>query len=50
VFAANLDLGDNNNWLTGNKDVLYSKCAIESALSGSAILVRVAQRHWAQVF
>jgi hypothetical protein len=50
VFAANVDLSDPDNWLTGNKDVLYSKCAVESALAGSAILVRVTQRHWAQVF
>lgn len=51
VFAANLDLADPmSGWITGNQDVLYSKCAVESALAGSAILVRVSQRHWAQVF
>lgn len=50
VFAANLDLADPLSWMTGNQDIFYSKCAVESALSGSAILVRVAQRHWAQVF
>jgi hypothetical protein len=50
VFAANLTLADPLSWMTGNQDVLYSKCAIENALSGSAILVRVTQRHWAQIF
>jgi hypothetical protein len=50
VFAANMTAGDPLSWLTGNQDVLYSKCAVESALAGSAILVRVTQRHWAQVF
>jgi hypothetical protein len=50
VFAANLDLQDPQSWITGNQDIFYSKCAVESALTGSAILVRVAQRHWAQVF
>jgi len=50
VFAANLTLADPLSWMTGNQDVLYSKCAVESALAGSAILVRVTQRHWAQIF
>lgn len=50
VFAANLTLADPLTWLTGNQTVLYSKCAVESALQGSAILVRATQRHWAQLF
>lgn len=50
VFAANMDVIDQNNWVTGNKDVIYSKCAVESALQGSAILVRVSERGWAQIF
>ena len=50
VFAANLELSDPLSWMTGNQDVFYSKCAVESALAGSAILVRVTQRHWAQMF
>jgi hypothetical protein len=50
VFAANADLSPQNVWMAGNKDVWFSKCAVESALAGSAILVRVTQRHWAQVF
>lgn len=50
VFAANLTLTDPLSWMTGNQDVFYSKCAVESALAGSAILVRVTQRHWSQMF
>lgn len=50
VFAADIDLGNATSWFTGNKDVFYSKCAIESALQGSAILVRAKERGWAQMF
>jgi hypothetical protein len=50
LYAANLLLGDDLSWINGDQDVQYSKCAVESALAGSAILVRVGQRHWAQVF
>jgi Tfp pilus assembly protein PilX len=50
VFAANLTAGDALSWMTGDQDVQYSNCAVQSALKGSAILVRVTQRHWAQVF
>jgi type IV pilus assembly PilX-like protein len=49
VYAANLQLND-PTWVNGNQDIFYSKCAIESALRGSAILVRVMQRGWAQVY
>ena len=50
LYAANLTLDDPLSWINGNQDIQYSKCAVESALAGSAILVRVMQRHWAQVF
>ena len=50
VFAANMTIGDPLSWMSGDQDIQYSKCAIESALQGSAILVRVTQRHWAQIF
>ncbi len=50
VYAANLTESNPMSWLTGNQDVLYSRCAIESALKGSAILVRAKERHWAQIF
>lgn len=49
VYAANSVLGD-PTWLTGTQDVFYSKCAIESALRGSAILTAVKERGWAQIF
>jgi hypothetical protein len=49
VFAANVDL-DDANVINGNKTVLYSRCAVESALRGSAILVRVRERGWSQIF
>ena len=50
VFAANMTLTDPLSYLTGNQDVFYSKCAVESALQGSAILTRVTQRGWAQIY
>jgi FlaG/FlaF family flagellin (archaellin) len=49
VYAANINLGD-PTMMNGNKTLFYSKCAVESALRGSAILVRVRQRGWAQLF
>lgn len=49
VYAANSILGD-PTWLTGTQDVYYSKCAVESALRGSAILTAVKERGWAQLF
>lgn len=50
VFAANLSEVSPTSWLTGDQDVQYSRCAIESALRGSGILVRAKERHWAQIF
>jgi Tfp pilus assembly protein PilX len=50
VFAANMTAGDPLSWMSGTQDVQYSNCAVQSALNGSAILVRVTQRHWAQIF
>lgn len=49
VYSANLSLGDATNWFVGTQDVEYSKCAVESALRGSAILTRVKERHWSQL-
>lgn len=48
VYAANTVLAD-PSFVAGNQDVVFSRCAVESALAGSAILVRVKERHWAQV-
>jgi hypothetical protein len=50
VFAANMTAGQDLSWLTGDQDVQYSNCAVQAALKGSAILVRVTQRHWAQIY
>ena len=50
VFAANMTAGQDLSWMTGDQDVQYSNCAVQAALKGSAILVRVTQRHWAQIF
>jgi len=50
VYAANLTESNPLSWFTGTQDVQYSRCAIESALRGSAILVRAKERHWAQIF
>lgn len=49
VFAANSTLGDPSTFV-GTQDVFYSRCAIESALRGSAILTAVKERGWAQIF
>lgn len=50
VYAANLSEVNPLSWLTGDQDVFYSRCAIESALRGSGILIRAKERHWAQIF
>ena len=41
---------DNSNTWRGTQDVNFSRCAVESALRGSAILTPVRQRGWAQLF
>ena len=50
VMARNVNLGDGGSTWLGNQSVFYSKCAVESALRGSAILVRARDRSWLQVF
>lgn len=50
VFAANLALDNPLSWMTGDQSVMYSSCAVQSALQGSAILVRVKERGWTQIF
>lgn len=49
VFSRNADVGDNSFW-SGTQNVNYSQCAIENALRGSAILTRVEERHWTQLY
>ena len=41
---------DSDSWFSGSQNVFFSRCAVESALRGSAILVPVRQRAWAQFF
>lgn len=48
VFARDVELAD--SFFAGTQDIRYSTCAIERALRGSAILVRVGQRHWSQLY
>jgi hypothetical protein len=50
VFSANMNFADSTTVVTGTHDVLYSKCALESAIRASAILIRAKERHWAQIF
>jgi hypothetical protein len=41
---------DGSSEWTGTQDVQYSRCAVESALRGSAILVRARDRSWTQTY
>jgi hypothetical protein len=50
LMARNAMLGDSASVWAGNQKVSYSKCAVESALRGSAILVRARERAWAQLY
>jgi len=49
VYVRDAALGDGSTW-TGTQDVHYSRCAIENALRGSAILTRVKERHWSMLY
>jgi hypothetical protein len=49
VMARNVDMNDASVF-GGNQAVNYSRCAIESALRGSAILIRVRDRSWTQLY
>jgi hypothetical protein len=48
IIAQNVALDDNR--LTGNATVNYSSCAIRRALNGSASLIPLSERSWAQVY
>ena len=50
TLVENGDGGDDDNEFIGNQNIFYSKCAVQSALSGSAPLVYVKERSWAQMF
>lgn len=49
ILSRDADVTDGNN-ITGNSSFNWSKCAVESALRGSAILTRAKQRSWVQLF
>ncbi len=48
VYVRNAELDESD--FVGTQDIHYSRCAIENALRGSAVLTRVRERHWAQVY
>ena len=50
IMARNVNLSDGGSTWSGTQEVRYSKCAVESALRGSAILVRAKDRSWTQLF
>ena len=50
IMARNVTIADGGSMFTGNQTVAYSKCAVESALRGSAVLQPVRERSWAQLF
>ena len=50
VMSRNVRLQDATGYLTGTQNINFSTCAVESALRGSAILVQVKERGWAQLF
>jgi hypothetical protein len=49
VMARNVDL-TTGSVFGGSQQVQYSRCAVETALRGSAILIRVRDRAWSQLF
>ena len=50
VMARNADFTDGGSVFTGNSTFQYSKCALESALRGSARLVPAKKRAWAEMW
>jgi hypothetical protein len=49
AMSRNADVADGND-IVGNSNFQWSKCAVESALRGSAILTRTRERSWSQLF
>jgi hypothetical protein len=49
IMSRNADVNDHNS-VTGNSSFKWSKCAVESALRGSAILTRTRERSWVQLY
>lgn len=48
ILSRNANVQDDNS-ITGNSNFQWSKCAVESALRGSAILTRTKERSWVQL-
>jgi hypothetical protein len=48
IIASDVQLDDNR--LSGNATVLYSSCANRRALQGSAVVTRLSQRGWIQLY
>ncbi|WP_411279412.1 hypothetical protein [Gemmatimonas sp.] len=49
IMSRNADVTDDNS-IVGNSSFNWSKCAVESALRGSAILTRTKERSWVQLY
>ncbi len=49
AMSRNANVNDDNS-IVGNSNFQWSKCAVESALRGSAILTRTKERSWAQLY
>jgi type II secretory pathway pseudopilin PulG len=49
AMSRNANVEDDNS-IVGNSNFQWSKCAVESALRGSAILTRTKERSWAQLY
>lgn len=49
ILSRNANVNDNNSIL-GNSNFNWSKCAVESALRGSAMLTRTKERSWVQLY
>ena len=49
IMSRNANVNDGNN-IVGNSSFNWSKCAVESALRGSAILTRTKERSWVQLY
>lgn len=50
ILARNAVITDGSSVINGNQTVTYSTCAVASALRASAILVRVRDRSWVQMY
>jgi hypothetical protein len=49
AMSRNANVQDGND-IVGNSNFQWSKCAVESALRGSAILTRTKERSWVQLY